>query len=133
MEDHIKYAIIVIVCICVLLILTKLPSNNLKTSKKVTLNQLVTIGSQIKGLFALAKQDSNALLSLLHTNSALNRLHALNQICPENDLSKKLDVDINQWKLEMTRFQQDKFNEVTAACPVFALEYGSSVDLDWSA
>jgi hypothetical protein len=131
MGDNWKYSLIVASVIFILIVLSKLPSSSNSQGEHVSLQHLQNTGASAKRLFDVAKQDRNPLVALLHTNSALSILHTLCQLYPSHQLTKKLDVNLEGLRLEMKKFKEQKTSEVTASCPAFSSDHGSSVDLDW--
>lgn len=131
MDESVKYALIVASVIFVLIALSKFPDCSSTKGEKVSAQQLQQTGASVKRLFDIAKQDSNALVALLHVNSALSVLYTLRQLYPGHHLAKNLDVDLDGLRLDMKKFKEQKANEISATCPSFSLDHGSSVDLDW--
>ena len=128
MNADLKYALIVFGVIIFLLLLTKLPGLKNKRPENVSLAQFQIIVSDVKKLYNLAKQDSNLLLAVLHTTSALSKLSAIQQLDTSRQLSKKLDVDFENLRMEISKLQQNKLHDINLMCPGLALDY----ELDWT-
>ena len=131
MDDSIKYALVVAAVIFILLVVSRLPGCTNRQGERASLQQLQATGASVKRLFDIAKQDSNPLVSMLHINSALSVLHTLRQLYPGQKLSKKLDVDLDGLRLDMKKFEEQKSSELSASCPAFSLDHGSSAELEW--
>jgi len=121
MQDCIKYGLIVFGAILSLLVLSKLPGLSVSRGEKVTVEQIRTIGDEARRLFYIAKQDQNLLLSLLHATIALSKLQTLKIVGPSHRISKKLDMDIDLLKEELSSFHRRKIQEINTKCPSMSL------------
>jgi hypothetical protein len=128
MNDVQKYALYVFGVVVGLILLTKLPSMRARRSEVVNMTQFQLVVADIKRLFSLARQDRNALLSVMHTTAALSKLNCLLQLDSSRSLAKKLDIDFESLRLSIQNLQQDKMHEINKQCPALALDH----ELDWS-
>jgi len=131
MENYLKYGLIVLAVIVILLILSKLPGYSVSRGEMVNLTQLQALGDEAKRMFALARQDQNPLLALLHSTRAMSKVHTLRLLGPPHRTAKKLDLDLNALKSEISLFQKQKINEINVMCPSLSLTDSDSVDADW--
>ena len=121
MDDSIKYSLIVFAVILFLLVLSKLPGLSVSRGEKVTVDQIRAIGDEARRLFYISKQDQNPLLSLLHATIALSKLHTLKMVGPSHRISKKLDIDIDALKEEISSYHRKKIQEINTRCPTLSL------------
>ena len=131
MENDFKYSLIVLGVIIILLLLSKLPGHSIHRGERVELTQLQALGDEAKRMFVMARQDQNPLLALLHSTRAMSKVHTLRLLGPPHRLAKKLDLDLNALKSEISLFQTQKINEINATCPLLSLTDSDSVDSDW--
>jgi hypothetical protein len=127
MDEFIKYALIVLGVLAVVILLSKWGSGQSKQCENISVLQLQNIASDIKRLWNLAKQDSNLLVSVMHTVSALSKLTTLQQLDASNKLAKKLNVDFEELRVSLKNIQQEKLHEINVLCPGLALDH----ELNW--
>lgn len=122
MDEFLKWALIVLGVLVVLVLIMKLPNLRARTNEVVSIEALRKIAGDVRKLLQASKQDSNALLGLLHATSGLAILATLNRVDVSRRLGKKLDLNFEALRQDLNNVQREKLREINDYCPDLRLD-----------
>ena len=120
------------IVICIILLSLWTDTNRTRYNRRVIsgLREMMRDASRFS---AMAKQDNNPLLSLLHTTQAMSYVRAGKNLVGSADLTKLSGMDIEEMGITLDGQEQHALSEVVHAAPSLMPDGNYMVSTGWLA
>ncbi len=99
---------------------------------KPFLRKVKSMVEQATRWHVMARQDTNPLLQLIHSNNALAYAHAVRSIASEQDIEKITGIDINELIYFLEECQSVTVKNVGQQCPNMRIDGSYAVASGWT-
>lgn len=124
MEDSLKYGLFIFGLFIVLLFLVRWCNPRNDNTSTSTVDQLTQIIAQAQQWIFTAKQDSNPLVQFAHVNTALTKIHDVQQF-----KNLKITENLNQMRQQAEEIQQQALSRIRQTCPNLPTPSNVTVDM----
>lgn len=125
------YSLLVIGVVLLLALLSKWSENDRKYSSQV-LQRIKSMIEHAARWNAMAQQDSNPVMQLIHCNYALAYAQATRVIASDRDIENITGIDVHELMEYLQQCQAFTVNNINQQCPQVKIDGVYSVGAGWS-